>query len=141
MTWEERIRLYGAPGPRVGDRFSGSQRPRERAIARSRGGRILNPPPAGPIIVGIEGSERSADALALADQFAGLLKGPLVLVHNHPREEARKLRGPRGDEHQTRSLYESTFTHVPAASASNCSAGRRYLWRSRLAVSPTRRLR
>ena len=112
MTWEERIRLYGAPGPRVADRFSGSKRPRERVIRPSHGQRIFTPPPAGPIIVGIEGSERSADALALADLFAGLLKGPLVLVHNHPREAERKLLEPRRDEQPTRLLYESTFAQV-----------------------------
>jgi nucleotide-binding universal stress UspA family protein len=64
MNWSDRIRLLGAPGPQMKD------------LTRTRTA------PARPILVGIEESD-SADALALADLLAGLLGGPLVLVHNH----------------------------------------------------------
>ena len=80
----------------------------ESSTARS----IIRPRPAGAIIVGVEGSERSADALALADSLAGFLEAPLVLVHNHPREAAPQFLEPRSDEQLMRSLSDSTSAQV-----------------------------
>jgi nucleotide-binding universal stress UspA family protein len=112
MNWEERIRRLGAPGPQIDDRFSEIHRPRGIATESSPAGPISTPGPAGPIIVGVEGSERSSDALALADLLAGLLGGPLVLVHNRPREEPPKFLEPRQDEQLMRSVSDSTFAQV-----------------------------
>jgi nucleotide-binding universal stress UspA family protein len=112
MNWEERIRLYGAPGPQIADRLSETDRPREAMTESSPAGLIIKPRLAGAIIVGIDGSERSADALALADLLAGLLGGPLLLVHNHPREAAPMFLEPRQDEQLMRSLADSTFAQV-----------------------------
>jgi nucleotide-binding universal stress UspA family protein len=112
MNWEERIRLYGAPGPPMADPSPETDRPRETMTESSPAGLIIKPRPAGAIIVGIDGSERSADALALADLLAGLLGGPLLLVHNHPREAAPMFLEPRGDGQLMRSLADSTFAQV-----------------------------
>jgi nucleotide-binding universal stress UspA family protein len=78
----------------------------------SPAGLIIKPRPAGAIIVGIDGSERSADALALADLFAGLLGAPLLLVHNQPHGARPKFFEPREDERLMRSVSDSTFAQV-----------------------------
>jgi nucleotide-binding universal stress UspA family protein len=112
MNWEQRIRRLGAPGPQVDDRFSETHRPRGLATRSSPAGPISKSGSAGAIIVGVEGSERSADALALADSLAGFLEAPLVLVHNHPREAAPQFLEPRPDEQLMRSLSDSTSAQV-----------------------------
>lgn len=38
----------------------------------------------GPVIVGVDGTERSIDALALADRLASPLRRPVVIAHVHP---------------------------------------------------------
>jgi nucleotide-binding universal stress UspA family protein len=112
MNWEQGIRLYGAPGPQVDDRFSETRRPRVRAAESSPAGPISTPGPAGAIVVGVEGSERSSDALALADRLAGLLGGSLVLVHNRPRDTPPKFLEPPQDERLMRSISDSTSAQV-----------------------------
>ena len=81
MTWAERIRLLGAPGPHM--------------AGPPRAGAIISRHEAAAIIVGIEGSERSADALALADLLAGSLAAPLVFVHNRAHGTSSNFFVPR----------------------------------------------
>jgi nucleotide-binding universal stress UspA family protein len=64
------------------------------------------------IVVGVEGSERSSDALALADLLAGLLGGPLVLAHNRPRDTPPNFLEPPQDEQLMRSISDSTSAQV-----------------------------
>jgi nucleotide-binding universal stress UspA family protein len=75
MNWSDQVRLLGAPGPHMADA------PHPRVTPA---GPNIKPRRAGAIIVGVGGSEHSADGIALADLLAGFLEGPLVLVHNHP---------------------------------------------------------
>jgi nucleotide-binding universal stress UspA family protein len=112
MNWEERIRLYGAPGPQIADRVRETDRHRETVTESPPAGPIIKPRSAGAIIVGVEGSERSADALALADSLAVSLEAPLVLVHNHPRDAAPQFLEPRRDRQLMRSLSDSTSAKV-----------------------------
>jgi nucleotide-binding universal stress UspA family protein len=112
MNWEERIRRFGAPGPQIEDRFSETHGPRGIVTESSPAGPISTPGPAGAIVVGVEGSARSSDALALADLLAGLLGGPLVLVHNRPREEPPKFLEPPQNEQLMRSVSDSTSAQV-----------------------------
>jgi nucleotide-binding universal stress UspA family protein len=98
MNWEERIALAGTPGPSMAKRGSRTDQKRERLSESSPAGiltvgPVLKSGPAGPIIAGLEGPERS-DALALARLLAGSLGGPpLVLVRNQP-IDARQVDGP-----------------------------------------------
>lgn len=98
MNWEERINLADAPGPSMAKRGSQTDQKRERLSEASpagilRVGRVPESGPAGPIIVGLEGPDRS-DALALARLLAGSLGGPpLVLVRNQP-IDGRQVDGP-----------------------------------------------
>jgi nucleotide-binding universal stress UspA family protein len=81
-------------------------------MTESPAGSIIKPRPAGAIVVGIDGTDRSADALALADLFAGLLGAPILLVHNHPHEAPPMFLEPRGEEQLVRSVSDSTFAQV-----------------------------
>jgi nucleotide-binding universal stress UspA family protein len=112
MNWEDRIRLFGAPGPPMPDRVPETRWHREPVTESPPARPIIKSRPAGAIIVGVEGSERSADALALADSLAGFLEAQLVLVHNHPREAAPQFLEPRPDVQLMRSLSDSTSAQV-----------------------------
>jgi nucleotide-binding universal stress UspA family protein len=88
MNWGERINLAGSPGPAIAKRNSRTDRNRPRHSESPEGILSLGPVPksgpAGPIIAGLEGPERS-DARALARLLAGSLGGPpVVLVRNQP---------------------------------------------------------
>ena len=88
MNWGERIHLAGPPGVAIAKRSSRTDRNRQRHSESPEGILTLGPVPksgpAGPIIAGLEGPERS-DARALARLLAGSLGGPpLVLVRNQP---------------------------------------------------------
>lgn len=113
MTWEQRIRQCGAPGPMIVDQYSEththrvplaevSPAPAERHESRS----------AGAIIVGVDGSERSADAIALADWLAESLEGELVFVYNHPYGAPSTVGGSQEDEQLMRSISDTTFAQV-----------------------------
>jgi nucleotide-binding universal stress UspA family protein len=112
MNWEERIRLFGAPGPPMPDRVPETHRRREPVTESPPARLIVKSRQAGAIIVGVESSKRSADALALADSFAGSLETPLVLVHNQPREAAPQFLEPPAEEQLTRSVSDSTSAKV-----------------------------
>jgi nucleotide-binding universal stress UspA family protein len=112
MNWRERIRLFGAPGPPPVDGGPDPDRPRESVSKSTSAGPIIRSRPAGAIIVGVEGSERSADGLALADLLADRLGGPLVLVHNHPHGAPSNLRGSNADGELERSVSDSTVAQV-----------------------------
>ena len=43
-----------------------------------------NEPESGPVIVGVDGSERSVEALALADLLGPALGRPVVIAYVHP---------------------------------------------------------
>jgi nucleotide-binding universal stress UspA family protein len=83
MNWEERINLAGAPGPAIAKRRSRTRLPREWVTDSSS---APKPNSAGAIVVGLGDSDRSADALALAQLLAESLRAPLVLAHNQARE-------------------------------------------------------
>jgi len=123
MNWLERIRLFGAPGPLLADQGSEPDRPRERVSESSPAAPIIRSRPAGAIIVGVEGSERSADGLALADLLAERLGGPLVLVHNHPDGAWSSFLEPPEDEQRMRSVSDSTFAQVQELVSHDHEAG------------------
>ena len=81
-------------------------------IERSPTGPIIRSRGAGAIIVGIEGSKRSADALALADLLAGLIGGAPVLVHNHSYGAPSNLPEPQEGGHLGRSASDLAFARV-----------------------------
>jgi nucleotide-binding universal stress UspA family protein len=118
MNWEERINLAGAPGPAIAERRSRTRLPQDRVSEPSRAGPTLTVGPtlksasAGAIVVGVEDSERSTDALALGQLLAGLLGGPLVLVHNQPRERRGEVPDLPHDEQLMCSLSDSASAQV-----------------------------
>jgi nucleotide-binding universal stress UspA family protein len=67
-----------------------------------------------PIIVGVEGSERSADGIALADLLAERLRAPLLLVHTHPYGPLSRTLDQPQYEQMVRSIFDSTFFQVQA---------------------------
>jgi nucleotide-binding universal stress UspA family protein len=67
-----------------------------------------------PIIVGVEGSERSADGIALADLLAERLRAPLLLVHTHPYGPLFRTLEQREYEQMVRSIFDSTFSQIQA---------------------------
>lgn len=76
------------------------------------GGGVNSTSPNRPIIVGVEGSSRSADAIALGDLLAERLGAPLLLVHTYG-TVARSLDPPERRQ-MVRSLFDSTFPQVQA---------------------------
>ena len=72
---------------------------------------VLKSESAGAIVVGLGTSDRSADALALAQQLAESLGAPLVLAHNQPREAVREFLESEDDQ-LMRSLSDAGFAQV-----------------------------
>jgi nucleotide-binding universal stress UspA family protein len=65
--------------------------------------------PAQTIIVGVEGSSPSADALAMADLLAGPLKARVLVVHTHPYGPISRVLSEGKYERLVREVAESTF--------------------------------
>ncbi|MGH2966903.1 MAG: universal stress protein [Solirubrobacterales bacterium] len=74
----------------------------------------MNSTPTRPVIVGVEGSARSADAIALGDLLAERLGAPLLLVHTHPSEPLARTLDRLEHRQMVRSLFDSTFSQVQA---------------------------
>jgi nucleotide-binding universal stress UspA family protein len=79
MNWAERVIRAGAPGPALDERGLRTRRRRARAVNAQR---FRSPGSSSAIIVAVDDSDRSADALALARLLAGRLWDQLVLVPN-----------------------------------------------------------
>jgi nucleotide-binding universal stress UspA family protein len=73
---------------------------------------IENQPESGPVIVGVDGSERSVEALALADLLGPVLGRRVVIAYVHPYGRFSSL--PSGGEYETlvREVAESTFDQI-----------------------------
>jgi nucleotide-binding universal stress UspA family protein len=108
MNWEERINLAGAPGPAIAERRSRTRLPQRRVTDSSP---ALKSDSAGAIVVGLGASDRSADALALAQLLAESLGAPLVLAHNQPREAVREFLESEDDQ-LMRWLSDAGFAQV-----------------------------
>ena len=108
MNWEERINLGGAPGPAIAERRSRTHPPQERVTTSSA---ARNFDSAGAIVVGLGDTDRSADALVLAQLLAESLGGPLVLGRNQPREPVREFLESEDDQ-LIRSLSDAGFAQV-----------------------------
>jgi nucleotide-binding universal stress UspA family protein len=111
MNWEERIALAGAPGPAIAESRSHTHLPQERMTDSSPAGPALKSDSAGAIVVGLGDSDRSADALALAQLLAESLGAPLVLAHNQPREAVQELLESEDDQ-LMRSLSDAGLAQV-----------------------------
>jgi nucleotide-binding universal stress UspA family protein len=68
--------------------------------------------PTGPVIVGVDGSERSIDALALADRLGAALRRPVVIAYVHPYGELASLFSEGEYERLVREVAESTFDQI-----------------------------
>jgi nucleotide-binding universal stress UspA family protein len=66
----------------------------------------------GPVIVGVDGSERSIDALVLADRLGTALRLPVVIAYVHPYGELASLFSEGDYEQLVREVAESTFDQV-----------------------------
>jgi nucleotide-binding universal stress UspA family protein len=66
----------------------------------------------GPVIVGVDGSERSVEALALADLLGPALGRQVVIVHVHPFRQLSSLFAEGEYERLLRELAESTFEQI-----------------------------
>src|SRR5688572_20420915 len=63
----------------------------------------------GPVIVGVDGTEASVDALALADVLGSSLGRPVLLAHVHPFKQLSSLFAPGEYERLVREVAETTF--------------------------------
>jgi nucleotide-binding universal stress UspA family protein len=66
----------------------------------------------GPVIVGVDGSERSVDALALADRLGPALRRDVLIAYVHPYGELASLLSGGKYETLVREVAESTFEQV-----------------------------
>lgn len=66
----------------------------------------------GPVIVGIDGSERSVEALALADLLGPALGRRVVIAHVHPYRQLSSLFAEGEYERLEREVAESTFEQI-----------------------------
>jgi nucleotide-binding universal stress UspA family protein len=66
----------------------------------------------GPVIVGVDGSERSTDALALADLLGPALGRPVVIAHVHPYGQLSSVFSDAEYDTLLREVAESTFDQV-----------------------------
>ena len=82
----------------------------------SLGPRAWDDPPighlaeSGPVVVGVDGSERSLDALSLADLLAGTLRSPTLIAFAHPNGRLSSLLSGGDYERLLRDVAERTFT-------------------------------
>jgi nucleotide-binding universal stress UspA family protein len=85
----------------------------ERTQGADRPGRLrADPLGRAPVIVGVDGSARSIDALALADVLAAALRTRLVIAHVHSLGKLSSVFSE--DEHEliVRGVAESTFEQI-----------------------------
>ena len=66
----------------------------------------------GPVIVGVDGSERSVEALALADLLGLALGRRVVITHVHPFRQLSSLFAEGEYERLEREVAESTFEQI-----------------------------
>jgi nucleotide-binding universal stress UspA family protein len=66
----------------------------------------------GAVVVGVDGSERSVEALALADLLGPALGHPVVLAYVHPFRQLSSLFAPGEYERLVREVAELTFEQV-----------------------------
>jgi nucleotide-binding universal stress UspA family protein len=71
-----------------------------------------NEPEGGPVIVGVDGSERSVDALALADLLGPTLGREVVIAYVHPYGRLSSLLSEGEYEGLVREVAESTFEQI-----------------------------
>jgi nucleotide-binding universal stress UspA family protein len=71
-----------------------------------------NVPESGPVIVGADGSERSVEALALADLLGPALGRPVVIAYVHPYGKLASLFSECEYETLVREVAESTFDQI-----------------------------
>jgi nucleotide-binding universal stress UspA family protein len=136
MNWKERINLAAAPGPAIAERPSRARPPQERATESFPAGRILKSSATGAIVVGLGISDRSADALVLAQLLAESLGAPLVLAHTQPRQSVREFLESEDDQ-LMRSLSDAGFAQVQDLVSNHPEPG----FRVARAVSPADGLR
>jgi nucleotide-binding universal stress UspA family protein len=74
--------------------------------------RTIEVPEDSPVIVGVDGSERSADALALADVLGPALGRPVVMAFVHPYGQLSSLLAEGEYEQLVREAAEATFDQV-----------------------------
>jgi hypothetical protein len=67
----------------------------------------------GPVVVGVDGSERSVDALALADLLGPALGHPVVMAYVHPFRQLSSLFAPGEYERLVRDVAELHFRAGP----------------------------
>ena len=73
---------------------------------------MSTPSSRGPVVVGVEGSERSADALALADLLAPLLDQSVLIAFVHSYGDVSGLLGEGDYQRLVRRVAEETFHDV-----------------------------
>ena len=73
---------------------------------------IVNQSDSGPVIVGVDGSERSIEALALADLLGPALGRRVVIAHVHPFRQLSSLFAEGEYERLEREVAESTFEQI-----------------------------
>jgi nucleotide-binding universal stress UspA family protein len=84
--------------------------------ATSRGLRAWDDPPigdlseSGPVVVGVDGSERSLDALSLAKLLARTLRSPTLIAFSHPYGRLSSLLSGGDYERLLREVAERIFT-------------------------------
>ena len=66
----------------------------------------------GPVVVGVDGSERSVEALALADLLGPALRRPVVIAYVHPYGKLSSLFSENEYERLVREVAESTFDQI-----------------------------
>lgn len=83
--------------------------------ATTAGGDLVSEPSSqGMIVVGVEGSERSADALALADLLADQLDAGVRIIHTHAYGALSSILDDGHYESLVRNVYQETFRQVQA---------------------------
>jgi nucleotide-binding universal stress UspA family protein len=73
---------------------------------------IDNESGSGPVIVGVDGSERSVEALALADLLGPALGRRVVIAHVHPFRQLSSLFAEGEYERLVREVAETTFEQI-----------------------------
>jgi hypothetical protein len=71
-----------------------------------------NVPESGPVIVGVDGSERSVEALALADLLGPVLERRVVIAYVHPYGRFSSLFSEGAYGTLVREVAESTFDQI-----------------------------